>query len=55
MRRRLAGVVAALGIVLAGCGVPPTGVVGAGEPASGLTHGARLYFASASGLRAVMR
>ncbi|WP_335936378.1 hypothetical protein [Streptomyces sp. PTD5-9] len=53
MRGRSAGVVAALGIVLAGCGVQPTGVVGAGEPASGLTHGARLYFASAGGLRAV--
>ncbi|MFI9627261.1 hypothetical protein [Streptomyces sp. NPDC052042] len=53
MRGRLAGVVAALGIVLTGCGVQPTGVVGAGEPASGLTSGARLYFASAGGLRAV--
>ncbi|MFE5093085.1 hypothetical protein ACFRCI_22665 [Streptomyces sp. NPDC056638] len=36
-----------------GCGVQPTGVIGAGEPASGLTRGMRLYYASASGLRAV--
>lgn len=53
MRGRLRGLAAALGIVLAGCGVQPTGVVDAGEPASGLTRGARLYFASAGGLRAV--
>ncbi|KUJ68481.1 hypothetical protein ACZ90_17975 [Streptomyces albus subsp. albus] len=53
MRGRLAGWAVALGIVLTGCGVPPTGVVGAGEPASGLTRGARLYFASAGGLRGV--
>ncbi|MFD9485409.1 hypothetical protein [Streptomyces sp. NPDC059991] len=47
---------AALGIagtVLVGCGVQPSGVVGAGEPASGLTRGMRLYFASDSGLRGV--
>ncbi|MFE7616585.1 hypothetical protein [Streptomyces sp. NPDC057496] len=42
-----------LGIVLVGCGVQPTGVVDAGEPASGLTRGMRLYYASADGLRAV--
>ena len=53
MRGRHVGLAVALGVVLTGCGVQPTGVVGAGEPASGLTHGARLYFASASGLRAV--
>ncbi|MFI2415753.1 hypothetical protein [Streptomyces sp. NPDC018947] len=52
-RRRPAGAAVALGILLAGCGVPPTGVVEAGEPASGLTRGARLYFASAGGLRPV--
>ncbi|MEU0922110.1 hypothetical protein [Streptomyces cyaneofuscatus] len=48
-------VLAVLGALLAGCGVGvrPTGVIGAGEPASGLTRGARLYFASGSGLRAV--
>jgi hypothetical protein len=46
-------VVAALGIALIGCGVQPTGVIGAGEPASGLTRGVRLYFASDSGLRGV--
>ncbi|MCW5250753.1 MULTISPECIES: hypothetical protein [unclassified Streptomyces] len=48
------GVLAAvLGIVLMGCGVQPTGVIGAGEPASGLTRGMRLYYVSSSGLRAV--
>ncbi|MFJ9213364.1 hypothetical protein [Streptomyces sp. NPDC102264] len=55
---RQAGAVAALGIVgvaLTGCGVQPTGVISAGEPASGLTRGVRLYFASDSGLRGVPR
>ncbi|MGW1976929.1 GerMN domain-containing protein [Streptomyces sp. NPDC001889] len=48
------GVVAGvLGVALLGCGVQPTGVVGAGEPASGLTRGMRLYFASDGGLRSV--
>ncbi|MFJ9434193.1 hypothetical protein ACIRQY_31680 [Streptomyces sp. NPDC101490] len=51
VRRR--GAVAALGIALVGCGVQPTGVIGAGEPATGLTRGVRLYYASGSGLRAV--
>ncbi|MFB7512590.1 hypothetical protein [Streptomyces sp. NPDC056144] len=45
--------VAALGAALTGCGVQPTGVVGAGEPASGLTRGMRLYYASDTGLRGV--
>ncbi|MFF3124925.1 hypothetical protein ACFVRD_21845 [Streptomyces sp. NPDC057908] len=53
MKVRQGVVVAALGIALMGCGVQPTGVIGAGEPASGLTRGMRLYYASASGLRAV--
>ncbi|WP_030969424.1 GerMN domain-containing protein [Streptomyces sp. NRRL S-1824] len=53
MKVRQAGVVAALGLALMGCGVQPTGVTGAGEPASGLTRGMRLYFASDSGLRGV--
>ncbi|WP_405714452.1 MULTISPECIES: hypothetical protein [unclassified Streptomyces] len=44
---------AALGAALMGCGVQPTGVIGAGEPASGPTRGMRLYYASAAGLRAV--
>ncbi|MEV6420766.1 hypothetical protein [Streptomyces sp. NPDC051662] len=58
MKVRRTGAVAALGIVgiaLMGCGVQPTGVIGAGEPASGLTRGVRLYFASDSGLRGVSR
>ncbi|WP_349632845.1 hypothetical protein [Streptomyces sp. ML-6] len=53
MRVRPAGAAAVLGMVLVGCGVQPTGVVDAGEPASGLTRGMRLYYASADGLRAV--
>ncbi|MFB7915355.1 hypothetical protein [Streptomyces sp. NPDC056061] len=53
MRGRSVGAVVALGIVLTGCGVPSTGVIGAGEPASGLTRGIRLYYASADGLRGV--
>ncbi|MFE6225870.1 hypothetical protein [Streptomyces sp. NPDC057854] len=31
----------------------PTGVIGAGEPATGLTRGIRLYYASDGGLRGV--
>ncbi|MFE9458959.1 GerMN domain-containing protein [Streptomyces californicus] len=48
-------VLAAVLAPLAGCGVGvrPTGVIGAGEPASGLTRGKRLYYASDTGLRAV--
>ncbi|MEU0985948.1 GerMN domain-containing protein [Streptomyces sp. NPDC005953] len=53
MKVRQGLVVAALGIGLMGCGVQPTGVVDAGEPASGLTSGIRLYFASTNGLRGV--
>ncbi|MFD4996527.1 hypothetical protein [Streptomyces buecherae] len=52
---RALGLGLGLGLVLglAGCGVQPTGVVDAGEPASGLTRGMRLYYASEGGLRAV--
>lgn len=48
-------VLAAVLTPLAGCGVGvrPTGVIEAGEPASGLTRGKRLYYASDTGLRAV--
>ncbi|MFE3942615.1 hypothetical protein ACFXPV_12205 [Streptomyces sp. NPDC059118] len=53
MRLRQTAAAAALGIALTGCGVQPTGVIGAGEPATGLTRGMRLYYASAGGLRAV--
>ncbi|MFJ9678410.1 hypothetical protein ACIRP2_10175 [Streptomyces sp. NPDC101194] len=53
MKVRQAVVVAALGIALMGCGVQPTGVVGAGESASGPTRGFRLYFVSVGGLRGV--
>ncbi|MET9725173.1 hypothetical protein [Streptomyces zaomyceticus] len=53
MRVRRCAPASVLGIVLVGCGVQPTGVIGAGEPATGLTRGARLYFASDSGLRGV--
>ncbi|MET9655964.1 hypothetical protein [Streptomyces sp. NPDC006510] len=53
MKVRQGIAVAALGLALMGCGVQPTGVIGAGEPASGPTRGMRLYYASAGGLRAV--
>lgn len=51
MKIRQGAVTATLGIALIGCGVQPTGVIGAGDPASGLTRGMRLYFASDTGLR----
>ncbi|MFC8791687.1 hypothetical protein [Streptomyces cinereoruber] len=53
MRARAGTLASVLGIALVGCGVQPTGVVGEGEPATGLTRGIRLYFASGSGLRGV--
>ncbi|MFC8656494.1 GerMN domain-containing protein [Streptomyces parvus] len=55
MRYRGGVVLSALAFLLAGCGVGvrPTGVIDAGEPASGLTRGKRLYYASDTGLRAV--
>ncbi|MFE7106031.1 hypothetical protein ACFU98_07160 [Streptomyces sp. NPDC057575] len=53
IRQGIAITVAALGLALVGCGVQPTGVIGAGESASGPTRGMRLYYASAAGLRAV--
>ncbi|CAM5640787.1 hypothetical protein GCM10010329_66820 [Streptomyces spiroverticillatus] len=40
---------AVCGLLLTACGVQPTGVIGAGEPATGLTKGLRLYFVSKSG------
>lgn len=48
-RRSTAGALAALALTLAGCGVPPTGVIGAGDPATGLTKGLRIYFVSSAG------
>lgn len=53
MRVRQRVSVGALGLALMGCGVQPTGVIGAGESASGPTRGVRMYYASASGLRGV--
>ncbi|WP_432113820.1 GerMN domain-containing protein [Streptomyces sp. S1] len=53
MKVRREWVLGALVLALAGCGVRPTGPIAAGEPASGLTRGMRLYFASDGGLRAV--
>ncbi|MFH9606029.1 GerMN domain-containing protein [Streptomyces sp. NPDC017448] len=57
-RRRGVAALAALAAALTaltgcGVGVRPTGVIDAGEPASGLTRGKRLYYASDAGLRAV--
>ncbi|MEU8763292.1 hypothetical protein [Streptomyces sp. NPDC048659] len=34
---------------LTACGVQPSGVIGAGEPPTGLTKGLRVYFVSAAG------
>ncbi|MFI8437279.1 hypothetical protein ACIGJO_26765 [Streptomyces sp. NPDC079020] len=53
MKVRQGAMVVVLGLALMGCGVQPTGVIDAGEPASGPTRGARLYFASDGGLRGV--
>ncbi|MER5969698.1 hypothetical protein ABT112_08165 [Streptomyces sp. NPDC002055] len=53
--RRRIGSLAPLLLVLAGCGIQPTGVIDAGEPATGLTRGMRVYFASDQGLRGVPR
>ncbi|WP_432129090.1 GerMN domain-containing protein [Streptomyces sp. bgisy082] len=53
MKARWGGVLGVLVLALVGCGVRPTGPIAAGEPASGLTRGMRLYFASDGGLRAV--
>ncbi|MFB7406494.1 hypothetical protein ACFCZ2_04840 [Streptomyces sp. NPDC056202] len=53
MRVRAGVLVTVLGFALVGCGVQPTGVIGAGEPATGLTRGIRLYYASDGGLRGV--
>ncbi|MEV5980787.1 hypothetical protein [Streptomyces sp. NPDC052114] len=47
VRRALGLALAALS--LAACGVRPTGVVDAGEAASGLTKGLRIYFVSEAG------
>lgn len=47
VRASLSAVLA--GLVLAGCGVRPTGVVDAGEAAGGLTKGLRIYFVSETG------
>lgn len=54
MRRPGTAVAALLGVLLGallvgGCGVRPTGVIDAGEPASGLTKGLRLYYVSEAG------
>ncbi|MFE9664373.1 hypothetical protein [Streptomyces sp. NPDC005955] len=53
MKARQGLVAAVLGAALVGCGVQPTGVVDAGEPAAGLSRGMRLYYESDTGLRAV--
>ncbi|WP_406280528.1 hypothetical protein [Embleya sp. NBC_00896] len=51
-----AAVCVLLGAVLTtGCGVPSTGVLTGGEPASGVPTGMRVYFASDEGLRGVSR
>jgi hypothetical protein len=49
----LTGLAAAL--VVAGCGVPPSGVIQAGDPATGMLPGITLYFLSGDTLSAVPR
>ncbi|MFJ4411742.1 hypothetical protein [Streptomyces sp. NPDC088910] len=55
--RRAAGPLACLAsaAALAACGVPPTSVIQAGEPAVGMTPGVSVYFLSGDTLRAVPR
>ncbi|MEV6396208.1 hypothetical protein AB0M39_15770 [Streptomyces sp. NPDC051907] len=55
MTRLRTTLAAALLLSAVGCGVRPTGVIDAGEPATGLTTGMRLYFDSPTGLRGVPR
>jgi len=45
----------AAALVLAGCGVPPSGVIQAGDPATGMTPGVNVYFLSGGSLVAVPR
>ncbi|MET9297132.1 hypothetical protein [Streptomyces sp. NPDC003077] len=45
----LAALVALAVVLLAGCGVRPTGVLDGGEPPGGLTKNLRLYFVSPAG------
>jgi hypothetical protein len=55
MRGRAAAMLmASLAAVLTGCGVRPTGVVDAGEPATGLQSGVQVYFVWGNGLRPVV-
>jgi hypothetical protein len=49
IRTRAAVTGALCALLLSGCGVQPTGVIGAGDPATGLTKGLRLYYVSKSG------
>lgn len=41
----------AVALLISGCGIPSTGVVRAGEPATGITAGLRIYFVSDGRLR----
>ncbi|WP_405817929.1 hypothetical protein OG241_24610 [Streptomyces sp. NBC_01390] len=45
----------AAALLLAGCGIPTTGVVGSGEPATGLRSTLTLYFGGKSSFVAVQR
>ncbi|MGK4585341.1 GerMN domain-containing protein [Kitasatospora sp. HPMI-4] len=59
-RRLRAALTAGTLLLLAGCGmpstgVPPTGVLDGGPAASGLTKGLRIYFVGDDGLRGVAR
>lgn len=48
-------VLLALSLLVAGCGISPTGVHDGGEPATGFQPSIRLYFVSGQRLRAVTR
>ncbi|WP_328675086.1 hypothetical protein [Streptomyces sp. NBC_00343] len=43
------GVLLAMALLLSGCGIPPTGIVQSGDPASGLRSGVLLYFIADDG------
>ncbi|WP_411146285.1 hypothetical protein [Streptomyces sp. x-80] len=53
--RRSAALAPLLVGLLGGCGIPSTGVLNSGAPATGLIRGMRVYFATDAGLRAVSR
>ncbi|MEU6350331.1 hypothetical protein ABZ896_13500 [Streptomyces sp. NPDC047072] len=49
IRRVLPPLLLVLSVLLAGCGIRPSGVAGAGEPLTGLAPGVTLYFVGGDG------